>query len=72
MCFDIGHREKFMHLNLARSKFWDFFTKYLLALHNCVKIIILETCLMIIYTDSVESLLSFATISLSIDQFLTL
>ena len=26
---------------------------------------------MIIYTDSVESLLSFATISISIDQFLT-
>ena len=61
-----------MHLNLARSKFWDFFTKYFWTLHNCVKIIILETCLMIIQTDSIESLLSFATISLSIDQFLTL
>ena len=59
------------YLNLARSKFWDFFTKYFWTLHNCVKIIILETCLMIIHTDSVESLLSFATISISIDQFLT-
>ena len=37
-----------MHLNLARSKFWDFFTKYFWTLHNFVKIIILETCLMII------------------------
>ena len=39
MCFDIGHHEKFcvtyMHLNLARSKFWDFFTKYFWTLHNC-------------------------------------
>ena len=60
-----------MHLNLARSKFWDFYTKYFWTLHNSVKIIILETCLMIIETDSVESLLSFATISISIDQFLT-
>ena len=56
MCFDIGHREKLrdmrdmrdMHLNLARSKFWEFFTKYFWTLHNCVKIIILETCLMIV------------------------
>ena len=54
-----------MHLNLARSKFWDFFT-YFWTLHNFVKIFVLETCLMIIYTDSVESLLSFATISISI------
>ena len=61
-----------MHLNLARSKFWEFFTKYFWTLHNWVKIIILETCLMNVQTDSVESLLSFATISLSIDQFLTL
>ena len=38
-----------MHLNLARSKFWDFFTKYFWTLHNFVKIIMLETCLM---TDS--------------------
>ena len=38
-----------MHLNLARSKFGDFFTKYFWTLHNFVKIIILETCLMIIY-----------------------
>ena len=30
-----------MHLNLAKSKFWDYFT-------NCVEIIILETYLMII------------------------
>ena len=45
-----------MHLNLARSKFWDFFTKYLWTLHNFVKIIILETCLMIIYRQMAESL----------------
>ena len=50
----ICHREKFcmtidMHSNLARSKFWDSFTKYFWTLHNFVKIIILETCLMIIY-----------------------
>ena len=32
--------------NLARSKFWEFFTKYFWTLHR-VKIIILETCLMI-------------------------
>ena len=37
-----------MHLNLASSKFWDFFTQCFWTLHNCVKIIILETCLMII------------------------
>ena len=37
-----------IHLNLARSKFWDFFTKYFCTLDNFVKIIILETCLMII------------------------
>ena len=36
-----------MYLNLARSKFWDFCTKYFWTLHNCVKIIILETGLMI-------------------------
>ena len=35
-----------MHLNLARSMFWDLFTKYFWTLHNFVKI--LETCLMII------------------------
>ena len=50
-----------MQLNLARSKLWNFCAKYFLILHNCVKIVILETCLMIIETDSVESLLSFAT-----------
>ena len=60
-----------MYLNLARSKFWDCFTKYFWTIQNCIKITISETCLMI-YTDSVESLLSFATISiLIIDQFLT-
>ena len=37
-----------MHLNLARSKFRDFFAKYFLDVHNCMKIIILETCLLII------------------------
>ena len=37
-----------MHLNLARSTFWDFFTKYFWTLRNGVKIIILETCFMII------------------------
>ena len=26
-----------MHLNLARSKFWDFFTKYFWTLHNFYK-----------------------------------
>ena len=36
-----------MHLNLARSKFWDLFMIYSWTSHNFVKIIILETCLMI-------------------------
>ena len=43
-----------MHFNLARSKFGGF-AKYFWTLQNCVKIIILETCSMIIQTDSVVS-----------------
>ena len=50
ICVGMSSREILhdMHLNLARSKFWDFFTKYFWTLQNFVKIIILETCLMII------------------------
>ena len=51
------------HLNLARSEVSGIFTTHFWNLHNCVKINISEICLIIKWPDSVESRISFATIS---------
>ena len=57
--------------DLKGQTFWDFFTKHVWILHNCVKINNLENCLIITWPGRMESLVSFATISISTDKVFT-